>query len=267
MRLEQKVVLVSAATRGIGYAIVVACAKEGAHVFMGARNMELAKEKCDALQQAGYQVTPVYHDATKQETYTTMVEEVVAQAGRIDVLVNNFGTSDPRQDLDIAHTEFSYFMETMERNLASVFLSTQAALPYMRQQGGGSIVNIASIGGLIPDISRIAYGVSKDAIIYLSKNIALQEARNGIRVNVVCPGQTATDAVKNNMSLQFQELFAHHTPIDRMGKPEEIADAVVYFAQDGSAYTTGQVISVSGGFGLGTPVYADLIDLSADKQH
>lgn len=259
MRLAEKVVLVTASTRGIGYAIVEACAREGAVVYMAARNMKLAEEKCKMLQQQGYQVYPVYQDASIQETYASMVKEVIQQSGHIDVLVNNFGTSDPRQDLDIEHTEFSYFMKTMEMNLASVFLSTQAVLPYMKQQAKGSIINIASIGGVIPDVARIAYGVSKNAIIFLSKNIALQEARSGIRVNVVCPGQTATDAVKNHMPPEFQEIFAYHTPIQRMGTPEEIADAVLYFASDGAAYTTGQVISVSGGFGLGTPIYADLM--------
>jgi NAD(P)-dependent dehydrogenase (short-subunit alcohol dehydrogenase family) len=137
----------------------------------------------------------------------------------------------------------------------------------MRKQGGGSIVNISSIGGQIPDIARIGYAVSKDAIIYLSQNIALQEGRNGIRVNVVCPGQTATDAVKNNMSDSFQELFLRHTPIRRMGTPEEIAAAVLYFGSEEAAYTTGQVIAVSGGFGLGTPVYAELSQLSAEDRH
>lgn len=125
----------------------------------------------------------------------------------------------------------------------------------------------APSGGLTPDIARIGYAVSKDAIIYLSKNIAVQTARSNIRVNVVCPGQTATDAVMNNMSKEFQDFFLRHTPIQRMGKPEEIAAAVVYFASDDAAYTTGQVMAVHGGFGLPTPVYADMIDLSADRKH
>lgn len=266
-RLEQKIVVVTASTRGIGYAIVEACAKEGAIVYMGARNLEAAKIKADKLNEEGYQVHYVYNDASKKETYQSMIEEVIEKEGRIDVLVNNFGTSNPKTDLDIENTKYEEFINTMDVNLASVFLSTKAVLPYMKKQGGGSIVNISSIGGLIPDISRIGYAVSKDAIIYLSKNIALQEARNNIRVNVVCPGQTATDAVMQNMSEQFQQFFTRHTPIERMGKPEEIAEAVVYFASDGAAYTTGQVIAVSGGFGLGTPVFADLTDLSADKRH
>ena len=196
-----------------------------------------------------------------------MAREVEASEGKIDILVNNFGTSNPKTDLDIEKTAYEDFMNTLDLNLASVYLSVQAVLPVMKRQGGGSIINISSIGGQLPDVARIGYAVSKDAIIYLSKNIALQEGRNGIRVNVVCPGQTATDAVKGNMSEAFQELFLRHTPIRRMGTPEEIAAAVLYFASEEAAYTTGQVLSVSGGFGMGTPVYGDLMGLSAENRH
>ena len=196
-----------------------------------------------------------------------MAREVEASEGKIDILVNNFGTSNPKTDLDIEKTAYEDFMNTLDLNLASVYLSVQAVLPVMKRQGGGSIINISSIGGQLPDVARIGYAGSKDAIIYLSKNIALQEGRNGIRVNVVCPGQTATDAVKGNMSEAFQELFLRHTPIRRMGTPEEIAAAVLYFASEEAAYTTGQVLSVSGGFGMGTPVYGDLMGLSAENRH
>lgn len=267
MRLQDKVVLVTASTRGIGLATVQACAKEGAIVYMAARNLERASQRAEELNAMGYRVRTVYNDATDLESYRTMIEEVVKLEGRIDVLVNNFGTSDPKTDLDIEHTRCEDFQATVDINLASVFVSSQAVIPHMKKQGGGSIVNISSIGGLTPDIARIGYAVSKDAIIYLSKNIAVQTARSNIRVNVVCPGQTATDAVMNNMSKEFQDFFLRHTPIQRMGKPEEIAAAVVYFASDDAAYTTGQVMAVHGGFGLPTPVYADMIDLSADRKH
>ena len=267
MRLQDKVVLVTASTRGIGLATVQACAKEGAIVYMAARNLERASQRAEELNAMGYRVRTVYNDATDLESYRTMIEEVVKLEGRIDVLVNNFGTSDPKTDLDIEHTRWEDFQATVDINLASVFVSSQAVIPHMKKQGGGSIVNISSIGGLTPDIARIGYAVSKDAIIYLSKNIAVQTARSNIRVNVVCPGQTATDAVMNNMSKEFQDFFLRHTPIQRMGKPEEIAAAGVYFASDDAAYTTGQVMAVHGGFGLPTPVYADMIDLSADRKH
>lgn len=267
MRLQDKVVLVTASTRGIGLATIQACAKEGAIVYMAARNLDLAQQRAEELNQKGYRVHTVYNDATKLDSYRTMIEEVIKLEGRIDVLVNNFGTSNPQTDLDIKHTKWEDFQSTVNINLASVYVSSQAVIPHMEKQGGGSIINISSIGGLTPDIARIGYAVSKDAIIYLSKNIAVQTARSNIRVNVVCPGQTATDAVMNNMSPEFQEFFLRHTPIKRMGKPEEIAAAVVYFASEESAYTTGQVMAVHGGFGLPTPVFADMIDLSAEQKH
>ena len=260
MRLKDKVILVTASTRGIGLACVKACAKEGARVYMGARNMERAEETAGALSAEGLSVTPVYNDASKEETYRTMIQEVVDKEGRIDVLVNNFGTSDPRKDMDISHTDPAVFIETVNMNLKSVFISSQEAIRHMEQTGGGSIINISSIGGLVPDISQIAYGTSKGAINYLTKLIAVQEARHNIRCNAVLPGMTATDAVKSNLTPEFQEFFLRHTPIRRMGLPEEIAAAVVYFASDDAAYTTGQIMAVSGGFGLATPVFGDLAD-------
>lgn len=267
MKVKGKVAIVTASTRGIGWACVKALAEEGAIVYMAARNQETAQKRMEELASQGLSAKWVYCDASVRESYASMAEEVGKAEGRIDILVNNFGISDPKTDLDIAGTKYENFLNTLDQNLSSVFLSTQAVLPWMRKQGGGSIINISSIGGQLPDVARIGYGVSKDAIIYLSKNIALQEGRNGIRVNVVCPGQTATDAVVNNMSQSFQELFLRHTPIRRMGLPEEIAAAVVYFASEEAAYTTGQVIAVSGGFGLGTPIFADLSELSADERH
>ena len=260
MRLENKVVLVTASTRGIGLACVKACAKEGATVYMGARNMEKAEETAKELCDKGYKVKAVYNDASKDETYKTMIEEVVNNEGRIDVLVNNFGTSDPRKDMDISHTDPSVFIDTVNMNLKSVFISSQEAIKHMESSGGGSIINISSIGGMVPDISQIAYGTSKGAINYLTKLIAVQEARHNIRCNAVLPGMTATDAVKSNLTPEFQEFFLRHTPIKRMGLPEEIAAAVVYFASDDAAYTTGQIFAVSGGFGLATPVFGDLAD-------
>jgi NAD(P)-dependent dehydrogenase (short-subunit alcohol dehydrogenase family) len=114
------------------------------------------------------------------------------------------------------------------------------------------------VGGLVPDISQVAYGTSKAAINYLTKLIALQEAQHHIRCNAVLPGMTATEAVEKHLSDQFRDLFLRHIPLGRMGMPAEIAEAVCYFASDASAYTTGQILTVSGGFGLGTPVYGDL---------
>ena len=260
MRLKDKVVLVTASTRGIGLACVKACAKEGAVVYMAARNLERAQAIADNLNVEGCNVKCVFNDATKPESFSSMVEDLVEGAGRIDVLVNNFGTSDPSKDLDFANTDPAVFLDTVNLNLRSVFMASQAAAKHMATQKGGSIINISSVGGIVPDISQVAYGTSKAAINYLTKLIAVHEAKNRIRCNAVLPGMTATEAVEKNLTEEFRSLFLRHIPLSRMGVPEEIAAAVVYLASDESAYTTGQILSVSGGFGLATPVYGDLTD-------
>lgn len=258
MRLKDKVVLVTASTRGIGLAIVRACAAEGAVVYMAARNVERAQVIADELNSTGHCVKCVYNDATQPETFVSMIEETVRDAGRIDVLVNNFGGSDPAKDRDIFNTDPQVFLDTVNVNLCSVFTASQAAMRHMARQGGGSIVNISSVGGVVPDISQIGYGVSKAAINYLTKLIAVHGAAKHIRCNAVLPGMTATDAVEQKLSESFRSLFMRHIPLGRIGMPEEIAAAVVYFAGEESAYTTGQLLTVSGGFGLPTPVYGDL---------
>ena len=261
MRLKDKVILITASTRGIGLAIVKKCAQEGARVYMAARDLDRAQEIANTLRG----VKCVYNDATKPETFSSMVEDVVQDAGRIDVVVNNFGISNPARDLDFANTDPQIFLDTVSLNLRSVFMASQAAANHMANQGGGSIINISSVGGLVPDISQIAYGTSKAAINYLTKLIAVQEAKNRIRCNAVLPGMTATEAVEKHLSDDFRNLFMQHIPLSRMGLPEEIAEAVCYFACDASAYTTGQLLTVSGGFGLATPVYGDLANKDSKR--
>ena len=190
MRLQDKVILVTASTRGIGLAIVKKCAEEGAKVYMAARDLNRAQGIANALVNGKC----VYNDAAKPETFSSMVADVVREAGCIDVLVNNFGISNPGKDLEFANTDPQAFLDTVNLNLRSVFMASQAAAKHMTKQGG-SIINISSVGGLVPDISQVAYGTSK---------------------------------------------------------------AACYFASDRSAYTTGQILAVSGGFGVATPVYADL---------
>ena len=205
----------------------------------------------------GDQVT---FDPVQMSGVFSMIDDVVKDAGRIDVLVNNFGASNPGKDLDFANTDPSIFSDTVNLNLRSVFIASQAAAKYMAAQQGGSIINISSVGGIVPDISQVAYGTSKAAINYLTKLIAVHEAKNKIRCNAVLPGMTATEAVEKHLTEEFRSLFLRHIPLGRMGLPKEIAAAVVYLASDEAAYTTGQILAVSGGFGLATPVYGDLSD-------
>ncbi len=259
MKLQNKTILITASTRGIGLATVKQCLKEGATVVMAARNLARAEEIAAPLRQEGGAVHCVYCDAANAETYPSMVEETLRVAGSIHGLVNNFGTSDRTRDLDFARTEVEDFLSTVTVNLQSVFLASQAALPALRESRG-SIVNISSVGGIVPDITQVGYGTAKAAINHLTKLIAVQEAKFGVRCNAVLPGMTATDAVIAHLTEEFRHLFLRHIPLGRMGLPEEIAAAVCFFLSEEAAYATGQILTLSGGFGLATPIYGDVIN-------
>ena len=257
-KLTGKVAIVTASTRGIGYSCVETLAKAGATVYMACRNLEAGKEKAAALNAEGLTVKTVYFEAYDKESVVGMIDTVAANEGRIDILVNNFGGTSPLQDKTIFDTDYETFAKYVDAHLSTVFLASQRAInTAMAKQKSGAIINIGSVAGLTPDTSQIAYGSSKAAIIHMSKMIAVHAAAFNVTCNVVCPGMTATEAVKNNLTPEFQEFFLKHTPIRRMGEPQEIADAVLYLAS--AEFTTGQVIAVHGGFGVPTPVYGDML--------
>lgn len=259
-KLENKCAIITSATRGIGLACCLALAEEGAAVYMGARHMDTASEICEKYKEKGFKIFPVYFDATEQSSYETMVNNVIEKEKHIDILVNNFGMGKPAQDLDLVNGSENAFFEIMELNLGSVYRITKLALPYMIEQKYGSIINISSIGGLIPDVTRLGYGVSKAAINNITKQIAVQYAKYNIRCNAVLPGLTATEAAMKNMPEDFISSFLSHVPLNRMGKPEDIAKAVLFFASDDSSYVTGHLLDVAGGYGIGTPQYGEIIN-------
>ena len=257
MRLDNKVALVTSSTRGIGFASALKLAQYGATVYLGVRRVNDTQEICDKYPDLN--MIPIYFDAYEEDTYKSMIDEIIEKEGKIDILVNNFGTSTPNKDLDLINTEEEYFFNTIKANVGTVFSISKNAIPHMIENGGGSIINISSIGGVVPDISRIAYGVSKSAINNITKQMAMQYARYGIRVNAVLPGMTATEAVTANMPEEFQKSFLSHVPLNRMGTPEDIANAVYFFASDLSSYITGDIMEVSGGYALGTPQYSEFV--------
>ena len=252
--LENKVALVSSSTRGIGLACAKTLAAQGAAVYLGVRRLEAGQQIADELIAAG---------GRAEESFSGMVDEVAAKEGRLDILVNNFGSTDVKTDLDVVNGPSEDFFRIVNTNLKSVYLPSKAAVPLMAKNGGGSIINIGSVGGLYPDLSRTAYGVSKAAIHCLTKDIAVQYARQGVRCNAVLPGFTATDAALNNMSQAFLELFLKNVPLNRPGRPEDIADAVAFLASDRAAFITGEILPVAGGFGLPTPLYGSYMSAGA----
>lgn len=255
--LSEKTALVTSSSKGIGLACALKLAEHGAHVFMAVRSVEEAQEICDAHRAEGLRMTPVYFDATAVDSYAPMVDAALRHGGKLDILVNNFGIGRPGADLDLVGGSEAAFFEILNLNLGSVYRISKLVIPHMRAHGGGSIVNISSIGGIIPDVARLGYGVSKAAINNLTQQIALQYAHENIRCNAVLPGLTATDAALKNMPEEFVASFLSHVPLNRIGRPEDVANAVLFFAGDESSYITGHILDVAGGYGLGTPQYAE----------
>ena len=235
---QDKVAVVTGGAQGIGRCICEEFAKQGARVCT-----------IDLLENDFFQ-----GDVGKKEDLERFAQKVIQTYGRVDFLVNN---AKPLF-LGIDTCTWEQFNQALQVGVAAPFYLTQLLLPYFGE--GASIINISSVGGIVPDISQVAYGTSKAAINYLTKLIAVHEAKNKIRCNAVLPGMTATEAVEKNLTEEFRSLFLRHIPLGRMGLPKEIAAAVVYLASDEAAYITGQILTVSGGFGLATPVYGDLSD-------
>lgn len=260
-KLEGKIALVTACTRGIGKAIVEKFSEEGASVYMAVRRPDAAREIADELNQKGGNVKVVTYDGFDLSTVAPMVEKVAEDAGRIDILVNNQGGNGKgvTQDLDVVGTPADIFKSQLDFNLVSTYTVCAAAIPHMIKNGGGSIVNIASMNGEFADMIRTGYGVSKAALDKLTQNIAMQYGRSGIRCNAVAPGFIRTDAALS-LPQQFIDGYTRHLPIKRLGEVEDIANAVLFFASEDSSWVSGQLLEVAGGFGCGTPMYADMVN-------
>jgi len=254
--LNNKIALVTSSTRGIGYYTAKKLASKGAKVYLAVRRLDAGKKIAEEIKKSGGNADVVYFNAEEEQTYTSMIQEVYNKENRIDILVNNFGTTDVKQDLDILNGSTDKFFEIINNNLKSVYLPCKSIIPIMEKNNSGSIINISSVGGKFPDISRTAYGISKAAINFLTKDIAVQYAHKNIRCNAIMPGLIATDASMNSMSEEFLNMFLKTVPLGKAGQPDDIANAVLYFASDLSAFVTGEILSVSGGFGVPSPMYA-----------
>jgi len=253
---DGKVALVTASTRGIGLECAVKFAAAGATVYLAVRDTSAGAEIARRISSAGGRAACVAFDADRRETFSSMIDECVGREGRIDILVNNFGSTDVKLDLDLTGGDTDAFFSIVERNLRSVYEPSKRAVASMMRTGGGSIVNISSVGGLLPDMSRTAYGVAKAAVGFLTRQIAVQYASYGIRCNAVLPGFTATEAAVRNMSPEFLEAFLSCVPAGRAGTPADIAEAVLFLAGDRSSYITGELLPVAGGYGVPSPMYA-----------
>jgi 3-oxoacyl-[acyl-carrier protein] reductase len=246
MRLHGKVAIVTGAAKGIGAAIAEAFVREGARVAVLDIDAPALDGVARALAGGGAEVLALPTDVTSSAQIGRAVEAVLARWGRIDVLVNNAGGfAVIRKTEDITEDEWQAIMAS---NLTSAFLFARAVLPVMKRQRQGRIVNLASVvarGGLVLVTSH--YAAAKAGIVGFTRHLALEVAAEGITVNAVAPGTTATDRVLKARTPQQTQRVAESIPVRRLGEPREIAEAVVFLASDGAAFITGATLDVNGG--------------------
>jgi len=246
MRLEKKVVIVTGAAKGIGAAIAESCVREGARVAALDLDGPGAEAVAKALRDREADALALRCDVTRAPDIAAALEAVLARWGRVDVLVNNAGGFAVIRDTeDIAEAEWEAIMAS---NLTSVFLFSKAVLPIMKRQRYGRIVNLASVVGRAGAVRVTShYAAAKAGVIGFTRHLALEVGADGITVNAVAPGTTATERVLKARTPEETARVAATIPVRRLGEPREIADAVVFLASDAAAFVNGATLDVNGG--------------------
>ncbi|MCC5920151.1 MAG: glucose 1-dehydrogenase [Cyclobacteriaceae bacterium] len=247
MRLDDKVAIVTGASKGIGESIAEALAAAGARVVVSSRKQEAVDEVAENIRKAGGEAKAIAANVGNMEENKKLVDKTIEAYGKVDILVNNaaanpvFGPA--------LNTDEAAFDKIMNVNVKAAFELSKLVYPSMKASGGGSIINISSIGGISPEPGLGIYSVSKAALISLSKVLAKELGDDNIRVNTICPGLIKTkfsEALWSNEKIMNQMMKL--LPIKRVGKSEEIAMMALFLAADASGYTTGATLTADGGF-------------------
>jgi NAD(P)-dependent dehydrogenase (short-subunit alcohol dehydrogenase family) len=244
--LDGKVAFVSGASRGIGEAIAKLLAQQGAHVIVSSRKIEDCQVVANAIIADGGNATAIACHIGEMEQIHGVFSQIREQFGHLDILVNNAATNP--QFCNVLDTELGAFQKTVDVNIRGYFFMSIEAGKLMRDNGGGSIINVASISGISPGPFQGIYSVTKAAVINMTKVFAKECAQFGIRCNAVLPGLTDTkfaSALVKNDTILTQALS--QIPLKRVAAPSELAGAVLYLASDASSYTTGVTLNVDGG--------------------
>ena len=243
MRLKDKVAVVTGAARGIGFGIAKSFSREGAHVVLADTEAELGKAAAGELDNALFVETDVGYS----EQINNLVSETLKNFGKIDICVNNAGIMRVADVLDYTEEDFD---EVIRTNLKGAFLLSQAAAREMiKNESGGSIINISSINAKVSIPNAVAYNVSKGGINQLTTAMAVALANRKIRINAIGPGTILTDMLKENLMVndEIRNTILSRTPLGRVGEVDEVANIAVFLASEDSSYVTGQCIYADGG--------------------
>ena len=244
--LDGKIAFVSGASRGIGAAIAQLLAQQGAHVIVSSRRIESCEAVVEKITAAGGKATAMDCHIGEMEQISAVFAQIREQFGRLDILVNN-AAANPYFG-NILDTDLGAFQKTVDVNIRGYFFMSVEAGKLMREHGGGSIINVASVNGMTPALMQGIYSITKAAVISMTKAFAKDCASFGIRCNALLPGLTDT---KFASALTSNEAILKHAlqiiPLKRVADPSEMAGAVLYLASDASSYTTGTTLTVDGG--------------------
>ncbi len=250
MKLQGKVAIVTGSAQGIGESIARLYASNNAQVVIADINFEKAKATSDSINAQLYETVspsiPIQVDVTNRESVINMVNQVIEQCGRIDILVNNSGIT--KDDL-IHRLNPEDFDKVIAVNLTGVFNCTHATVPHMINQKYGRIINMSSVVGVQGSLGLVGYSASKAAVIGMTKTLGKELARHNITCNAIAPGYCET-SILDGVSEKVINILKDKTPLKRLGKPEEIAQASLYLASEESSFITSSVLSIDGGIVL-----------------
>jgi NAD(P)-dependent dehydrogenase (short-subunit alcohol dehydrogenase family) len=250
-RLPDKVAVITGGTSGIGAATARVFAREGAQVAITGRRRELGEQVVAAIRSSGGEAIFIAADVSRAEDCRRSIDEAIKAYGRIDILFNNAGIVTQGT---LEETSEDDWQTTFDVNVKGVYLMTKLILPIMRAQGGGVIVNNASDWGIVGGQGYAAYSASKGAVVLMTKTVALEVARDHIRVNAICPGDTYVERwridERHQPSIDFEtelQAMGEDLPIGRVGTVDEIAQSVLFLASDESSFMIGATLIVDGG--------------------
>ncbi|MBA3063914.1 3-oxoacyl-ACP reductase FabG [Candidatus Woesearchaeota archaeon] len=246
MNLKNKVAIVTGSRRGIGKAIALALAKAGANVVVSDINIDDCNKVVEEIKDINGNALAVKADVSNPEDVSKMINLTTEKFGKVDILVNNAGIYMQKSLTDVTEQDFDRILDI---NLKGVFLCSKAAVPEMIKQGKGKIINIASIAGQVGFANSSAYCASKGGIINMTRELALELGQYKINVNAIGPGVIETPMTKDLLEDKAtKETLLANIPLNRIGKPEDIANAALFLASDNSDYITGITLFVDGGW-------------------